>query len=123
MVSLQLRTVATSANMIFRNLQRANHVMFVSAYYAPTQYKYEATMTQAIGRAHRYGQRKDVHVYHFLMAKTLEVNIIQDREKKAIVQETDGSFQLVERSDSEPAAWEGPNMQGAASGVGALDES
>jgi hypothetical protein len=107
--------------LVFRNLQRANHVIFVSAYFAPTQSKYEATMTQAVGRAHRFGQDKEVHVYHFLMAKTLEVNIIQDREKKAIIQGDDGTFQLVERTNSEPTAWEGPNMQGAASGVGAVE--
>lgn len=95
--------------------------MFVSAYFAPTQFKYEATMTQAIGRAHRFGQDKAVHVYHFLMAKTLEVNIIQQREEKVIVQGDDGTFQLVERTDSQPTAWEGPDMQGAASGVGAVD--
>jgi SNF2 family DNA or RNA helicase len=80
-------------------------------------------MTQAIGRAHRHRQTKTVHVYHFLMAKTIEVNIIQDREKKVLEQGKDGRFQLVERVDSKPTAWEGPALQGAASGIGALEES
>lgn len=78
-------------------------------------------MTQAIGRAYRMGQLKPVHIYHFLMAKTIEVNIIQDREKKAIAKQNDGTFRLEERTNSEPTAWEGPDMQGAASGAGNID--
>lgn len=36
-------------------------------------------MTQAIGRARRYGQTKPVHVYHFLSLKTIDVDVFQAR--------------------------------------------
>ena len=104
-----------------RNLQRANHVVFVSAYVAATKSEYLARRVQAVGRALRYGQNKDVHVYDFLMARTLEVNIIQDRHDRALVKHDDGTYGLEKRNGSEPTPLEGPNMQGAATGVGALD--
>lgn len=104
-----------------RNLQRANHVVFVSPYVASNQSEYEAQRTQAIGRALRFGQKKAVHVYDFLMGKTLEVNIIQDRNNKALVRGDDGTAELREREGTEPTPWEGQDMQGAAAGVGAVD--
>lgn len=36
-------------------------------------------MTQAIGRARRYGQQRTVHVYHLLVKNTYDVNIFQER--------------------------------------------
>ncbi|KAJ5788714.1 hypothetical protein N7457_003704 [Penicillium paradoxum] len=59
------------------NLQCANHVIFLSPYLASSQHEYESSMTQAIGRARRFGQKKTVHVYHLLVRNTYDVNIYQ----------------------------------------------
>ena len=105
----------------YRNLQIANHVVFVSPYVAASKAEYLARRVQAIGRAHRFGQNKSVHVYDFIMARTLEVNTIQDRHDRALVKHDDSTYGLEKRNGSEPTPLEGPNMQGAATGVGALD--
>lgn len=42
-------------------------------------------MTQAIGRAYRYGQKKQVYVYHLLALGTVEVNMLEKRKKKELV--------------------------------------
>jgi hypothetical protein len=36
-------------------------------------------MTQAVGRARRYGQCKPVHTYHFLSLKTIDVDTFESR--------------------------------------------
>jgi hypothetical protein len=36
-------------------------------------------MTQAVGRARRYGQTKPVHTYHFLSLKTIDVDTFETR--------------------------------------------
>jgi hypothetical protein len=38
-------------------------------------------MTQAAGRARRYGQTKPVHTYHFLSLKTIDVDTYEVRHK------------------------------------------
>lgn len=72
-------------------MQRANHVMFLTPFLTQTQYDYESTMVQAIGRAHRHGQQKTVSVYHFLVARTMDVNVIQERKGGRLVKLGDGS--------------------------------
>ncbi|PLB48961.1 hypothetical protein P170DRAFT_464536 [Aspergillus steynii IBT 23096] len=62
------------------NLQAANHVMFLSPLLAETQYNYESTMTQAVGRARRYGQTKHVHVYHMLARRTVDETVCPYRQ-------------------------------------------
>ena len=42
-------------------------------------------MTQCIGRAKRYGQRKTVHIYRFVALRTIDVDILQEREQKTLV--------------------------------------
>ena len=57
------------------NLTSANHAIFVHPLETNTQYEYDASETQAIGRIRRYGQTKLVHV-HLLIAKdTIEEKI------------------------------------------------
>ncbi|RDL37552.1 uncharacterized protein BP5553_04985 [Venustampulla echinocandica] len=71
------------------NLTCANHVIFVSPYYVKgsgAQEKWRATMTQAIGRIRRYGQQKEVKVYHFATQNTIDVDIIEQRENSMLVQ-------------------------------------
>ncbi|KZF20059.1 hypothetical protein L228DRAFT_233492 [Xylona heveae TC161] len=76
------------------NLTNVNHLIFLSPLVAETQSKYDAVMTQAIGRARRYGQKKLVHIYHFLSLKTIDVNVFQTRQRGKLVQ-TEDSYELV----------------------------
>lgn len=39
-------------------------------------------MEQAIARSRRYGQEKQVHVYHFAALRTVDVDIIEHRHKR-----------------------------------------
>lgn len=55
-------------------------------------------MTQAIGRARRFGQTRDVHVYHILARGTVDVDIFQDRTGKIVVKR-DGQPLLVSVGD------------------------
>ncbi|KAE9990764.1 hypothetical protein EG327_000997 [Venturia inaequalis] len=63
------------------NLTNANHIIFLSPLHAPDQYGYESKMLQAIRRAHRFGQEKIVHIYRFVALKTIDVNILENRER------------------------------------------
>lgn len=46
-------------------------------------------MTQAIGRARRYGQVKHVHIYHFAALKTIDVDTMQVRSGNTLVRSED----------------------------------
>jgi hypothetical protein len=89
--------------------------MFVSALVADSQHHYDAVMKQAIGRCDRSGQDQEVHVYHFMLAKTLEVNIWQARQGKKVVREN-GVFMAI-TPDGKPGGWEGPGLERAACGA------
>ncbi|GAB7360989.1 hypothetical protein MBLNU230_g0972t1 [Neophaeotheca triangularis] len=65
------------------NLQIANHVIFLSPLLCTTQYDYEATMAQAIGRVRRHGQTKSIHVYRIVALDTIDVDILEHRERRA----------------------------------------
>ena len=66
--------------------------MFVAPVVSESKFDYEAIMRQAVGRCHRFGQKSDVHVYHFAMERTAEVNILEthDKDGKVIVRARDG---------------------------------
>jgi superfamily II DNA or RNA helicase len=73
----------------YSNLTVANHVFFLSPYLTKgltAQQEFDSTMTQAIGRARRFGQDKTVHVYHFIASKTIDVDIIEKRSSKILKQ-------------------------------------
>jgi hypothetical protein len=79
---------------------------------AETQYDYDSSMTQAVGRALRYGQTRRVHVYHLLMKRTIDVNIFQERRKKILV-ERHGQAVLVNAEDclaGEALSCQGPAL-------------
>lgn len=57
-------------------------------------------MTQAIGRALRFGQKKKVHVYFFLVKYTADVDLIEFR-KKSIIKCNGGEAELCEGSREE----------------------
>ncbi|KAJ5170138.1 C-5 cytosine methyltransferase [Penicillium coprophilum] len=68
------------------NLQCANHVIFLSPLFVGSDHDYEAGMTQAIGRARRFGQTKHVHVYHLLVKNTYDINIFQRARSSKLVE-------------------------------------
>ena len=63
------------------NLQNANHVIFLSPLLRDQQYDYDATMAQAIGRVRRHGQKKQIHVYRIIALDTIDVDILEHRER------------------------------------------
>ncbi|KAF2631544.1 hypothetical protein BU25DRAFT_384913 [Macroventuria anomochaeta] len=64
------------------NLTNANHIIFISPLLVESQYKYDSAMTQAIARSRRYGQEKQVHIYHFAALRTIDVDIFEHRHKR-----------------------------------------
>lgn len=73
---------------LYRNLQTINHVIFLSPLILPEQSEWESGMTQAIGRVRRYGQKRDVHIYHLLSKDTADVTIFKEREENRIDEAT-----------------------------------
>ena len=65
------------------NLQMANHVIFLSPLLKATQYEYSATMAQAIGRVRRHGQARDIHVHRIVALDTIDIDILEQRERRA----------------------------------------
>lgn len=61
------------------NLQIANHVIICDPWWNPAQ------EDQAVGRAHRMGQLKDVTVYRLYMNNSIEEKIKIMHEKKQIL--------------------------------------
>lgn len=80
----------------------ANHVIFVSPLLARCQQSYDASLTQCVGRARRYGQKKTVHVYHYLSLKTTDVDILQERSRKKLVEQRRDVFELMSESNITP---------------------
>ena len=64
------------------NLQNANHVIFLSPLLRNTQYEYESTMAQAIGRVRRHGQKNKIFVYRIVALGTIDVDILEHRERR-----------------------------------------
>ncbi|CAI7647065.1 unnamed protein product [Penicillium viridicatum] len=93
------------------NLQCANHVIFLSPYFASSDHEYDAGMTQAIGRARRFGQKRAVHTYHLLVKNTYEVNIFQKAQSSKLV-ERQGVPVLVPEGQVSPndVAYEGEEL-------------
>ncbi|KAK6359728.1 hypothetical protein TWF696_000868 [Orbilia brochopaga] len=61
------------------NLTMANHVVFLSPLLAVSDQQYQATETQAIGRARRYGQKKTVHIWRLVVEDTIDFQIYAER--------------------------------------------
>ena len=64
------------------NLQNANHVVFLSPLLSDTQYAYEATLAQSVARVRRHGQRKPIHVHRIVALDTIDVDILEHRERR-----------------------------------------
>jgi len=61
------------------NLTTANHAIFVHPLLTTTQYEYEASETQAIGRIRRYGQTKTVKIWRMIIRDSIDAEIIEQR--------------------------------------------
>ena len=57
----------------------------MSPLHASSQHAYNQAYEQAVGRAHRFGQKKTVYVYQFLAVKTIDINTIEDRKCQKVV--------------------------------------
>ncbi|KAK3724527.1 hypothetical protein LTR37_001151 [Vermiconidia calcicola] len=73
---------ATDETAAGSNLQNANHVIFLSPLLRDSQYAYEATMAQAVGRVRRHGQQKEIQVYRIIALDTIDVDILEHRERR-----------------------------------------
>ncbi|EGG01261.1 uncharacterized protein MELLADRAFT_79036 [Melampsora larici-populina 98AG31] len=73
---------ATDSSASGANLTNANYAFFVSPLFLPTQDKFKACETQAIGRLRRYGQTKKVHVIRLLTTDTIDTQIYGHRHQK-----------------------------------------
>lgn len=69
--------------------------MFVAPLLTSSLADWVAAMTQCIGRARRYGQKKIVFVYHFLVLDTIDVDIFQDRTGKRLVETSAGEWEML----------------------------
>lgn len=65
------------------NIQAANHVIFLSPLLRDSQYSYDSTMAQAIGRVRRHGQKREIHVYRICALHTIDVDILEHREHRS----------------------------------------
>jgi SNF2 family DNA or RNA helicase len=61
------------------NLTNLNHAIFVHPLLAQSRAAYKAYETQAIGRIRRYGQRKQVNTWRYLVRKSIDVDIYEER--------------------------------------------
>ncbi|KAI1091338.1 SNF2 family N-terminal domain-containing protein [Rostrohypoxylon terebratum] len=85
------------------NLQYANHVLFACPLLESLQENYDKHMKQAKGRCIRFGQKKVVHVCHFVTAQTVEADILELRRESQIVvrpKEACGKLRYVPRTQS-----------------------
>lgn len=74
------------------NLTVANHVIFAHALHTKGpggQSQWKATMTQAVGRALRWGQQRKVHIYHYFSVGTIDIDIIEHRTGMIVTRHPD----------------------------------
>ena len=75
------------------NLTTANHAIFVHPLLTTSQYEYEASETQAIGRIRRYGQTKLVKVWRFLVKDSIDAEVFKQRTEAMITAPMKGGVQ------------------------------
>ncbi|KAG9241959.1 hypothetical protein BJ878DRAFT_569704 [Calycina marina] len=97
------------------NLTIANHVIFVSPYHvegSDGQDVYDATMRQAVGRALRRGQNKPVFIHHYFAEKTVDVDLLEHRNRDQQVLRVTGTSVLCGRDCGWfPAGWPGDSLR------------
>ncbi|KAM0749618.1 hypothetical protein T439DRAFT_289966 [Meredithblackwellia eburnea MCA 4105] len=72
------------------NLTVANWAIFVSPLLSETQQRYNANMTQAIGRVRRFGQTRKVNVIRLLSEGTVDDEIYEERTGRKIAEQANG---------------------------------
>merc|ERR1719323_902023 len=77
--SLKIILISLKAGGEGLNLQVANHVFMLDPWWNP------ACELQAIQRAHRIGQTREVRAVRFITSETIEDKIVQLQEKKQLV--------------------------------------
>lgn len=77
--SMKLILISLKAGGEGLNLQVANHIFLMDPWWNP------ACEMQAIQRAHRIGQTREVRAVRFVIEDTIENKIIQLQEKKQLV--------------------------------------
>lgn len=69
-------------NLVRSNLTIANHAIFLQPYYTAgpgAQEKWQAAMTQALGRVRRHGQTKSVFKYIYLTTDSIDIDLYEAR--------------------------------------------
>ncbi|KAL8935575.1 MAG: hypothetical protein Q9211_004630 [Gyalolechia sp. 1 TL-2023] len=89
---------ATKDSAAGANLTNANHVIFLGTLWTEDSHTYHQSLIQCIGRSNRFGQRKTVFVYRLLALNTVDVDVLEWREDKKLVEQPDGTLDLVEDS-------------------------
>ncbi len=87
---------ASGENSAGLNLQNTNHIIFLSPQLRDQQNAYDATMTQAIGRARRHKQEKEIHVYHLAALDTIDVDVLEHRMRRTDTLTEQGAPPLVQ---------------------------
>lgn len=79
------------------NLQHSNHVLLVDPWWNP------AVEMQAVQRAHRIGQQREVHAVRFVVADSVEERMLELQAKKMLVFEgtVDGRLESLQQLSSE----------------------
>ena len=58
-------------------------MIILSPLLTETQYEYESSETQAIGRVRRYGQTRTVQIWRFMSEDTMDVEIYEKRTQES----------------------------------------
>lgn len=74
--------ISLKAGGVGLNLTEADYVFIIDPWWNP------AAEMQAVGRAHRIGQDKQVIVYRFITSETIEEKIMKLQEEKSLLAET-----------------------------------
>ncbi|KAK7207152.1 hypothetical protein BZA70DRAFT_270604 [Myxozyma melibiosi] len=69
------------------NLTVANHIIFLSPLLSNTVDSYRARETQAIGRAVRYGQTKEVKIWRFFTRDTIDTELFENMTGRKVLEE------------------------------------
>merc|ERR1712066_560462 len=92
------------------NLTAASDVVFLHPMLAPSAQQAIAYELQAIGRARRHGQQRDVvHVWRFVSADTVEQGITERHQAELWTRETTRGSAVASAAEAAPAAVAIPN--------------
>jgi len=80
--SVKVFLISIKAGGVGLNLTAADYIFILDPWWNP------AVENQAISRAHRIGQKKNIFVYRFISLETVEEKILRFQEKKEILAET-----------------------------------